>query len=412
MYAGDALSIPSETTLVPRRALLGARTRPVSVTDHSKLVCTFHAPDSLSASIAAQWTVLADQAAEPNSFAERWFLQPALALLADAADIRLAVVTSQSGLLVGLMPVTVRPVYGRIPVANVQNWMHHNSFLGVPLVRHGMEEPFWTALLTGLDDADWAKGLLHVRGLTADGRVMRGLETAAAQFERPCDVVQRTRRALLSSNRTPQDYWDANIRKKKRTELNRLESRLGEMGELAYRTLAPDDDAEPWIDAFLRLESDGWKGRAGSALTCDPALAQFLRIAAAGAHAAGKLDVHRLDLDGRPIAMLINFLAPPGGFSFKIAFDERYARHSPDVLIERYNLRILERREIDWLDNCATEDHAMIDSLWGQRRDIVRVSVPLGGPRDALVFRACRLAENGAARLRRAARTMRGRHNG
>lgn len=412
MYAGESHPIPTETTLASRRALLGARTRPISVTGNSKLVCSFQAPDALSSSIAAQWIVLADQAAEPNSFAERWFLEPSLAVLAEPSDVRLAVVTSHSGLLVGMIPLTIKPKYGRIPVANVQNWLHHNSFLGVPLVRRGMESQFWSVLLDALDRADWAKGLLHINGLPENGRTLRGLQEAAASLGRPCAIVYRTRRALLKSARTPQEYWEGNVRKKKRKELNRLANRLGELGRVDYKTLAPGEDAQPWIAAFLALEKTGWKGKAGSAIGCDPKLTRFLESAVAGAHAISKLDFHRLDLDGKPIAMLINFLAAPGGFSFKIAFDEAYARYSPGVLIERYNLRILENRDIEWIDSCAVEDHSMIDSLWSERRDIVRVSVPLGGPRAGFLFRACRAAETTAKHMRDVARRKKERNDG
>ncbi|MGP1351895.1 MAG: GNAT family N-acetyltransferase [Parasphingopyxis sp.] len=412
MYAGQSISIPSETTLASRRNQLGAPPRPVSATEELNLACTFQTPESLSASITAQWSVLADQAAEPNCFAERWFLQPSLAMLAEPDTVKLAVVTSTSGLLVGLIPLIIEADYGRIPIRYVQNWTHHHSFLDAPLVRRGMEERFWQILLEALDETDWATGLLHIRGLPADGRIVRGLERASAALGRPCDIVHRTRRALLRSGKTPEDYWADNVRKKKRKEIGRLEKRLTDQGAVRYATLEADEDVAPWIDAFLALESKGWKGENGSALACEATLSKFFEIVATGAHAAGKLDFHRIELDGTPIAMLVNFLTAPGGFSYKIAFDERYARYSPGILVERYNLKILERRDIDWLDSCAEQGHSMIDSLWAERRDIVRVSVPLGGRRNRAVFRACRSAEDMASRARGIAGKMKGADNG
>lgn len=412
MYAGQSLSIPSKTPLSSQRNLLGAPTRPITATDPFELVCGFHTPNTLPASIVAQWSVLADHAAEPNCFAEHWFLQPSLALLAEPGDVTLAVVTSSTGLLVGLMPLTVKGEYGRIPVRTVQNWTHHNSFLGAPLIRYGMEKRFWRTLLEALDETDWARGLLHLRGLPAGGRVLRGLKAASAALDRPCDVVHRTRRAMVRSSMAPDAYWQHTVRKKKRKEINRLGNRLAELGDVRYATLQPDDDPAAWITAFLALERNGWKGKAGSALDCDPKLATFFEIASTGAHAAGKLDFHRLDLDGKPIAMLINFLAAPGGFSFKIAFDEAYARYSPGVLIERYNLRVLERRDIDWVDSCAAEGHTMIDSLWSERRDIVHVSAPLGGRARRMIFQTCRLVEDSAAALRALTKRIGGSGNG
>lgn len=407
MYAGDVVNMPSTATHTPRHKLGKKPVRPVRISDRSKLECAFESPDVMTASIAAQWTVLADQAAEPNCFAERWFLQPALALLGEPGEIKMAVVTSKSGLLVGLMPLTVKASYGRIPIENVQNWKHHNAFLGAPLIRAGLETQFWEAVLVALDRSDWAKGLLHIDGLPENGRTLRGLRRAATRLDRPCETVYRTRRALLKSDATASEYWETSVRKKKRKEIARLSNRLEDLGTVEYRTLAAGEDAGPWIDSFLALEKAGWKGKAGTALGCNTALTGFFTTAMLGAHAAGKLDFHRIDLDGKPIAMLINFLSAPGGFSFKIAFDEEYARYSPGVLIEKYNLRILERPEIGWLDSCAAEDHSMIDSIWTERRDILRVSVSLGGRKAGFLYRACRMTEDGASLARKTARHMR-----
>jgi hypothetical protein len=108
-----------------------------------------------------------------------------------------------------------------------------------------------------------------------------------------------------------------------------------------------------------------------------------------------------MELDGRPIAMLANFMTPPGSYSFKIAFDEDHARFSPGVLIQIENLRVLERQDVEWMDSCAVEDHPMINSLWAERRRIVRLSVPLAGPLRRTTFRVCRLAEDASAAMRR-----------
>ena len=78
-----------------------------------------------------------------------------------------------------------------------------------------------------------------------------------------------------------------------------------------------------------------------------------------------------LDLDGRPLAMLVNFLCPPGGFSFKTAFDEGYARFSPGVLLQQANLDLLDHPRIMWVDSCAAPGHPMIDSVWRERRALV-----------------------------------------
>jgi CelD/BcsL family acetyltransferase involved in cellulose biosynthesis len=353
-------------------------------------------------SMADHWDDLAAHASEPNVFAERWFVGPGVRHMLSPGRTRMIAVWADGGdTLVGLLPLRVEDHYGRTPVRHVQNWVHHQSFLGTPLVRRGREREFWTEILATLDAAEWAPGFLHLTGIAEDGPVHRALAEAAAALGRPCAIVHRMRRAMLEAGLTPEAYEEAAIRKKKRKELKRLRARLGELGDVRFETLERAEDAPRWCEDFLVLEAAGWKGSDGSALAKEPATAAFFREMFAGAFAAGRLEVLRLALDGRPIAMLVNLHAPPGGFSYKIAFDEDHARFSPGVMIEIENLRLLARPGFGWMDSCAVEDHPMIDSLWRERRSIVRLTVPLSGARRAATYRICRSLEEGSALVRR-----------
>lgn len=349
----------------------------------------------LDPAFLSEWQALARTASEPNGFQEPWFAVAGLRHLTGDRDIRLAEV--RDGGLLGVIPLCVRNDYGRLPAAHVRNWRHHNDFLGTPLVRKGREVDFWRSLLGHLDRSDWAPAFLHINGLLELGPVHCGLLEAASELGRPVPIVKRRIRAALASDLSPERYLETNVRKKKRKELKRIANRLTELGTLDYRKWTPAEDLTAWCDDFLALERGGWKGRAGSALSAHPATEAFFREALDGAAAAGRLQIRRLDLDGKPIAMLINFLTPPGGFSFKIAYDEAYSRFSPGVLLQLDNLDILERRDIEWMDSCAAENHPMIDSLWGERRTIVRLSVPLAGLRRRLSFAGWRALEAGWA---------------
>jgi CelD/BcsL family acetyltransferase involved in cellulose biosynthesis len=348
---------------------------------------------------AAEWDSLAGEASEPNPFAERWFAEPGFRNLAGGCDVQLAEI--RSGMrFIGLLPLVEAKHYGRLPVRNHQNWLHHHSFLGTPLIRSGQERSFWVALLKLLDGDARARSFLHINGLVEDGPVHRGLVAAAAELGRPSDVVHRSLRALLESSLSPSQYYEQVIRKKKRKELKRLQARLAEMGKVATRRLTGGSELDPWCDDFLALERAGWKGAEGSALGCEARTEAFFREAIAGAAKAGKLEFLRLDLDDKPLAMLVNFITPPGSFSFKIAFDEAFARFSPGVLLQLENLHILDRPDVGWMDSCAAEDHPMINSLWAERRSVVRVTVPLAGWRRRAVFDICRSAETGWAAVK------------
>jgi CelD/BcsL family acetyltransferase involved in cellulose biosynthesis len=369
------------------------------VPDPAAYVLVHRAADAI-ADLAPEWAALAAAPSEPNPFAEPWFVAASLAHLAGDRPLRLLEVR-RAGRLIGVMIVSVESRYGRTPVAFTQNWCHHQAFLGTPLVAPGEEQCFWSAVLAALDEADWAPGFLHLRGLVESGPVHRGLTAAAAAFGRAAPVVNREVRAFLESDLGPAAYYAQAVRQKKRKEIRRLSNRLAELGPVRTCGLETRAELDGWCDAFLALERAGWKGQAGSALASALHTEAFFRAAVAGAHDAGRLQFLRLDVDGRAIAMLVNFLTPPGSFSFKTVFAEDFARFSPGVLIQIENLAILDRPDIDWMDSCAAEDHPMIDSLWSERRTVVRVTVPLRGAKRTAIFHFCHALERGSAFTRR-----------
>ena len=340
----------------------------------------------------AAWDELAEYAVEPNAFSERWFLRAALEQFDPEGSVQLF--TLWEGVqLVALMPIVPQPNYGRWPVPHLQNWLHHNSFLGTPLVRAGYEQQFWAALLGALDTQPGQALFAHFNCLTVDGPLVSALETVCKGQRRRCALVRREERALLDGDMTPDAYFDAAVRGKKRKELRRQKNRLAEEGVLTFARYDDDANLPEWISEFLALERAGWKGSNGSALDCSPQTRSLFSEALNGAATSGKLERLELRLDGKPLAMLVNFLCAPGSFSFKTAFDEDYARFSPGVLLQIENLALLSRRDVDWCDSCAAEGHPMIDSLWTGRRAIGRYSVAIGGSGRRAIFAALLKAE-------------------
>ncbi len=344
-------------------------------------------PLALSDELAAAWDRLADEASEPNPFAERWCLQSALHLLDPERHARLVLVRDGSdGPVIGVMPIAPATHYGRLPLRHVTGWTHHNHFHGAPLVRAGFESLFWSILLGWCDAAPWARTLVHVPRLTEGGPLHRALTDVARARGGEAEVVHREERALLESSLSPESYWDAAVRAKKRKELRRQANRLAEQGTVIFRSWQAGEEVVSWIDAFLDLEARGWKGRGASALASQSDTQAWFRAILHAAGDAGRLDMRSLDLDDRPLAMLVNFLCPPGGFSFKTAFDEDYARFSPGVLLQQANLDLLDDPQIMWVDSCAAPGHPMIDSVWRERRALVWVNVPLSAASDRLRF--------------------------
>jgi CelD/BcsL family acetyltransferase involved in cellulose biosynthesis len=351
-------------------------------------------PGLFDAAFVAAWGDLAENAAEPNVFAESWFLRPALECFDPRGQVQIFAYW-QEDRLCGLLPLASERRYGRWTITHVQNWLHHNAFLGTPLIRKGREQGFWTAFLAQLDVQPGQALFFHGHTLDSDGPAIAALEAVCQAQGRRLALVQQSQRAFLRNGLAPDAYLDAAMRSKKRKELRRQRNRLSEMGAL---TFARDDSTTglaEWTAEFLALEERGWKGRNGSALASAETTRALFAEVVAGAATQGKLERLDLRLDGKPLAMLVNFHTHEGSFSFKTAFDEDYARFSPGVLLQIENLALLDRPDFRWCDSCAVEGHPMIDSLWTERRRVGRYSVAIGGAGRRAIFGALLKAELG-----------------
>ena len=336
------------------------------------------------------WDALAECAAEPNPFHESWYLLAALRAHDPAGSVKLLRV-EVDGDLAGILPVQLATRYYRWPIPHLTGWAHANCFLGQPLVARGFERPFWRAVLDWADRNAGRALFLHLLPLPLEGPLHAALQAVLAEQGRTAALVHREERALLASDQSPQDYFEANLSGKKRKELRRQYTRLSELGELSFARSSDDTGLTRWAEDFLALEHSGWKGAQGSALASHQPTTRMFKEALSGAATRGRLERLTLSLDGEPIAMLVNFITPPGAFSYKTAFDERYARFSPGVLIQRENLAMLDRAEIAWCDSCAAADHPMIDHIWRERRAVGRLSIAIGGTlRRALFARLVR----------------------
>ena len=342
---------------------------------------------SLGEAEIAGWDALAQAAVEPNPFYESWYLLPSLGVFDPDNHVELLCLEAD-GRLVGLLPLRREHRYYRHPLPHWRNWVHANVFLGNPLVAEGFETAFWREALAWCDGNTGPALFLHLAHVPGEGPLHQALARVLAESGRSAATVMREERAALRSELSAEAYLEASLTAKKRKELRRQHRRLAEEGELTVLRSTGDDNVDAWAEEFLHLEAAGWKGDACSALASDFATRILFVEALEGAARRGRLERLAVRLDGKPLAMLASFLCPPGAFSYKTAFDERLARFSPGVLLQRENLALLDLPDIAWADSCAAADHPMIDHLWRERRTIARHSIGIGGNTRRLLFRA------------------------
>lgn len=334
----------------------------------------------------AAWERLVRTAAEPNPFYEPWFLLPSLGQWGER-DRVITKAWYHEGRLAGLLPVVRSAHYYSHLVTHATGWWHANSFCGAPLIAAGHEDAFWRDILAHFDRRARRALFLHLPMMPAEGPVNAALERVLARHQRAQYEVAGENRALLAGEAGAAAYLAAAMSAKKRKELRRQHNRLAEEGTLAFERCEDDAGLADWTAEFLALEAAGWKGKAGSALACAPDTRALFEQALAGAAAAGRLERLALRLDGRAIAMLANFITPPGAYSFKTAFDEDYARFSPGMLLQLENLALIERPDVAWADSCAAEGHPMIERLWRAKRRMVSRNIAVGGPLRRACFR-------------------------
>ncbi len=377
--ASTALAPQTAEPCTPAPGAAGA------MTVHASAWQAFEAPEARLA-----WDALARCASEPNPFHESWYLLPALRALDPAGSVKL-LRFELGGDLAAIMPVRHEDRYYRWPIPQLTAWIHGNCFLGAPLVARGLEQQFWRAFLDWADANAGRALFLHLPHMPLTGPIHAALQAVLAESGRQGALVHREDRAMLASDQPPETYFEASLSGKKRKELRRQFARLSELGTLRFERQRGDADLARWIEEFLALEHSGWKGAQGSALASHQDTIQMFREAMFGGAAQDRIERLTLWLDSKPIAMLASFITPPGAFSYKTAFDERFARCSPGVLLQRENLEVLSDPHVAWCDSCAAADHPMIDHIWRERRAVGRLSIAIGGKlRRALFARLVR----------------------
>ncbi|MTI07322.1 GNAT family N-acetyltransferase [Roseibium denhamense] len=149
--------------------------------------------------------------------------------------------------------------------------------------------------------------------------------------------------------------------------MRRLLRRLEDHGRVTFDSLVAGQ-AIAGFEAFLTLEEAGWKGRIGTALNSRPQTAAFARSAIRAKAENGGVRIDQLWAGDTLVAALVLFVEQGQVYSWKIAFDERFAKYSPGAQIAVYAARQnLGLEGFQGADSLAVSGHQMIEPLWRGR---------------------------------------------
>jgi CelD/BcsL family acetyltransferase involved in cellulose biosynthesis len=320
-------------------------------------------PFATLAAIAPQWRALAARALAPNVFYEPAFALPAASVWGHALGAGL--VWSHTDRLIGLFPARIERRYG-LPV--LVGWTHPYGPLGTPLVDRDDAEAIVTAWLDYVAAGDELPFLAILPLVPEQGLFATALAAALARRSLPSALFGHHRRALLAPGDDRVQYVEQSIGAKKRKELRRQRHRLADLGTLKIDHTSNAPLIAEALGDFLDVEARGWKGRAGTAAANHEDISRFIDSAVAELAAEGKARIDRLRIDGQTVAAAVTLRSGASAWTWKIAYDEAFARSSPGVqLMIELTEALLADASIAAVDSCATADHPMIDHLWRER---------------------------------------------
>jgi CelD/BcsL family acetyltransferase involved in cellulose biosynthesis len=342
---------------------------------------------NLSAGDEDAWRDLALRAVEPNPFYEPDCIIPAATHQSFGDEIQLVVAGSDDRLH-ACMPIRHVKRWKQMPYPIATTQVRRMTYLGTPLVdaEHGVEAV--KAMISALARKRRAGGsrVLCVQELT-DGRVASLFRSAASELGLSLIVFESFERGFIGRH-NPSAHEQAHSSKTVRNILRKqrnLAKELGGTGQVVDRGNEPGA-----IDDYISLEASGYKAENGVAMATVPGESEYFRDMCQRFAAAGRLQLLSITNGEQTAAMIAWIRGGDTLFQFKWSYDERFAKHSPGIILHTESKRrFYEDTDADFLDTCTWGQNEMINRLYPDRRPIVSYFIILGPSLiDRLVMRS------------------------
>jgi CelD/BcsL family acetyltransferase involved in cellulose biosynthesis len=323
------------------------------------------------------WRELASASVEHNPYVEPDFVLPAMRAWG-GADVGVLRVMNGTAWLAAV-PVVSEPSWRGVPGRCLVVWRHPYCYLSNPLLAGGDVERVVAALIE--------RGHRHAGGFGLEWIATDGPFGAAMRLQPRLVVISEFDRAALHGE-------DGDGAVNARTARNlRRKRRLLER-EHSEPTIRDRSGDRAVYARFLEIEAAGWKGWSGTntAMACIPGHADFFTDMCEGFASLGRLRLPALDSDGSILAVTCDLVAGDMLYSFKGAFDERYARFSPGSQLLMATMEAFRSEGWKMFDSCAGADNETYNGLWRGRRT-VRTVIATGADRTGtLVYAKWRAA--------------------
>ncbi len=145
--------------------------------------------------------------------------------------------------------------------------------------------------------------------------------------------------------------------------LTRRRKKLSCSAEIQTEILSGPDAGKNQLARFMKVESSGWKGRAGTAIELSPPLVSFYSTLTSRLSRLGWLEWHFLSVGDKTVAGSLAVKMGRTLVGLKIGYDEEFSTYSPGhLLIEQLIERAYREQDIDEIN--AVTDMAW-NAVWG-----------------------------------------------
>ncbi|TVR11319.1 MAG: GNAT family N-acetyltransferase [Salinarimonadaceae bacterium] len=353
--------------------------------------------------IASTWMDLCGRTAEDNVYYTPNYALAILDANIPPGDV-IFLTAWEDDDLIGLLPVTRQrfalPILGPCGGA----WRTKYTFGCIPLIDSARREAATRLLLDGMSSlgrGEWILPTVNAQGPACEAWI-RELDRRGA----PWLFMNAFQRASIAPACAYDEYLRLHIAPKRRREIQRNARRLQELGKFAFESHTEGEGLERAVSSFLELEAAGWKGRAGTALACDPASVAFAREAFASRAGRSSCRADMITIDGKPVAIGLTVFDGRTGFTVKCCYDEELRSFSPGIVLELEVIRSLLTDKWAKRLDAATAGSHVVDGLWPDRIEVADLVFSLA-PRHARARLTALESMLGARRrLKSAARSL------
>ncbi len=152
----------------------------------------------------------------------------------------------------------------------------------------------------------------------------------------------------------PDELKKLPINARLRGKLRHIRREVDSQGGLKFLRIEKAEQSV--LDRFYDLESAGWKGRAGSAIACDPRTRQFYDEISKSAERFGYLCMYTLELNGELLAAHLGLSHRGRYFSPKVAYNEKLPQYAGGHLIVSEILKDCSARGVAEYDITGVND--------------------------------------------------------